>query len=137
MRRNTGTNDAAKFDPSAPAQASAHHDLKSDAAAYHTPPATVSNVIFANDPLCEVGTPGLVVHDGNGAPDNGYDWNDTAGTDPKYVDKFTPSSYPATYTTVCVSLLTNAGVTSAPVVVVVFADDGPGGAPGTELGRVN
>ena len=137
MRRNTGTNDAAKFDPSAPAQASAHHDLKSDAAAYHTPPATVSNVIFANDPLCEVGTPGLVVHDGNGAPDNGYGWNDTAGTDPKYVDKFTPSSYPATYTTVCVSLLTNAGVTSAPVVVVVFADDGPGGAPGTELGRVN
>ena len=137
MRRNTGTNDAAKFDPSAPAQASAHHDLKSDAAAYHTPPATVSNVIFANDPLCEVGTPGLVVHDGNGAPDNGYGWNDIAGTDPKYVDKFTPSSYPATYTTVCVSLLTNAGVTSAPVVVVVFADDGPGGAPGTELGRVN
>ncbi|MEJ5207339.1 GEVED domain-containing protein [Denitratimonas sp. CY0512] len=137
MRRNTGTNDAAKFDPSAPAQASAHHDLKSDAAAYHTPPATVSNVVFANDPSCQVGTPGLVVHDGNGAPDNGYGWNASAGTDPKYVDKFTPSSYPATYTTVCVSLLTNAGVTSAPVVVVVFADDGPGGAPGTELGRVN
>lgn len=137
MRRNTGTNDAAKFDPSAPAQTSAHHDLKSDAAAYHTPPATISNVIFASDPLCQVGTPGLVVNDGNGSPDNGYGWNAAAGTDPKYVDKFTPSTYPATFTTVCISMLTNTGLTSAPVKVVVFDDDGPGGAPGTELGRVN
>ncbi|HRO86767.1 MAG TPA: GEVED domain-containing protein [Chiayiivirga sp.] len=95
------------------------------------------NAILANDPLCDVGTPGLVVHDGNGAPDNGYGWNTTAGTDAKIVDKFTPSAYPASYSTVCVSLLTNAGLTSAPVQVVVFADDGAGGAPGTELGRVS
>lgn len=97
----------------------------------------LGNAILANDPLCDVGTPGLVVHDGNGAPDNGYGWNTTAGTDAKIVDKFTPSAYPASYSTVCVSLLTNAGLTSAPVQVVVFADDGAGGAPGTELGRVS
>lgn len=97
----------------------------------------VGNAILANDPLCEVGTPGLVVHDGNGAPDNGYGWNPSAGTDAKIVDKFTPTAYPANYTTVCVTLLTNAGLTSAPVSVVVYADDGAGGAPGTELGRVN
>ncbi len=95
------------------------------------------NAILANDPICDVGTPGLVVHDGNGAPDNGYGWNASAGTDAKIVDKFTPSAYPASYSTVCVTLLTNAGLTSVPVQVVVFADDGPGGAPGTELGRVS
>jgi len=97
---------------------------------------TGGNTVLANDPLCVVGTPGLVVHDGNIAPDNGYGWNAIAGTDPKYVDKFTPDSYPATYTTVCMTLLSNTGLTTAPVQVVVFDDDGPGGSPGTELGRV-
>lgn len=96
----------------------------------------VGNTVLANDPLCVAGTPGLVIHDGDGSPDNGYGWNAVAGTDPKYVDKFTPESYPATYTTVCATFLSNTGLSSAPVQVVVFADDGPGGEPGTELGRV-
>ena len=97
----------------------------------------VVNAVLANDPMCEVGTPGLVVHDGNAAPDNGYGWNASAGTNARIVDKFTPAAYPASYSTVCVTLLTNAGLTSAPVQVVVYADDGAAGAPGTELGRVS
>ncbi len=131
-------NDAVKATAAGLAQDPVNHtDLVASAALSGTTLPTVGNVVFANDPLCAVGTPGLVVHDGDGLPQNGYGWNPAAGTDPKIVDKFTPSTYPAKYTTVCVSLLTNAGVTSAPVKVVVFADDGAGGAPGTELGRVS
>ena len=133
-RNQARANDIARGGDAEPAQYGAHESLRgySDGAL----PA-VRNVVFANDPLCDVGTQGLVVHDGNGVPDNGYGWNAAAGTDAKIVDKFTPSMYPASYSTVCVSLVSNAGVTSAPVTVVVFDDNGPGGAPGTELGRVS
>ena len=53
------------------------------------------------------------------------------------VDKFTPTSYPMTYNTVCVTFLSLTGLTSAPVKVLVYADDGAGGAPGTLLGSVD
>ena len=35
----------------------------------------------------------------------------------------------------CFSFITNAGVTSLPMDIVVYAADGAGGSPGTELGR--
>lgn len=136
-RMQTINNDAAKAAAAGEPRNEAQTDLFMSAALSGAPLPTIRNVVLANDPLCAVGTTGLVVHDGNGVPDNGYGWNASAGTDPKIVDKFTPSTYPATYRTVCVSLVTNAGLTTAPVKVVVFADDGPGGAPGTELGRVS
>ena len=83
--------------------------------------------------ICDPGTLNLIVHD-DGQGENGYGWNPTAGTDGRYADKFTPAAYPATINTVCMSFITNAGVTSFNFKVAVYAADGAGGAPGTLLG---
>lgn len=89
-----------------------------------------------NDPECNVGTPGLLVHDDNEAPDDGYGFNPIAGAPSGYFDKFTPSNYPATFSTVCLSFVTRRDpAPTLPIELVVYADDGAGGAPGTELGR--
>jgi hypothetical protein len=78
--------------------------------------------------------PGIVIHD-DGTVENGYGGG--PGITVIYADKFTPATYPSTYTSVCLAfnrLCT--GPTSYPMEVVVFDDDGPGGSPGTELGAV-
>ena len=55
----------------------------------------------------------------------------------RFVDKFTPNAYPASFSSVCLALSTQAGgPPSWPVNVVVYADDGPGGSPGRELGTM-
>jgi hypothetical protein len=78
--------------------------------------------------------PGIVIHD-DGTVENGY--LSAPGITGIFVDKFTPTSYPSTYTSVCLAFDTLcAGPTSYPVEVVVFDDDGPGGSPGSELGAM-
>src|SRR5262249_53874418 len=78
--------------------------------------------------------PGIVIHD-DGTVENGY--SGCPGIMSIWADKFTPATYPATYTSVCLSFnRLCVGPTSQQIEIVVFDDDGPGGSPGTELGAM-
>jgi hypothetical protein len=78
--------------------------------------------------------PGIVIHD-DGTVETGY--QSGPGILGIFVDKFTPASYPSTYTSVCLAFMRLCGATTSErVEVVVFDDDGPGGSPGTELGAM-
>ena len=81
--------------------------------------------------------PGIVIHD-DGTIENGYSGNPLAGiTEVRFVDKFTPTAYPASFSSVCVAMSTQSGGPPTwPVNLVVYADDGPGGSPGRELGTM-
>jgi len=92
-----------------------------------------SNVVAGVD--CGVSVPGIIVHD-DGVPENGYSGNATTVSSFVGVDKFTPSGYPGTFTSVCTAFVTNAGATSVDYEVVIFDDTGAGGGPGAELGAV-
>ena len=75
--------------------------------------------------------PGIVIHD-DGGIENGYSGNPALVTEVRFVDKFTPSSYPGSYSSVCLDfVILSGGPATYPIDVVVFDDDGPGGAPGT------
>ena len=53
--------------------------------------------------------PGIVIHD-DGTIENGYSGNPGAGvTEVRFADKFTPTSYPSTYSSVCLDFVTLAG----------------------------
>ena len=78
--------------------------------------------------------PGIVIHD-DGTVEDGY--TSGPGITGIFADKFTPAVYPSSYTSVCVAFNTLCGgPRSQPIEIVVFADDGPGGSPGTELGSL-
>jgi hypothetical protein len=78
--------------------------------------------------------PGIVIHD-DGTVETGY--QSGPGVLGIFADKFTPASYPSSYTSVCLAFnRLCGGPTSERVEVVVFDDDGPGGSPGTELGAM-
>jgi hypothetical protein len=78
--------------------------------------------------------PGIVIHD-DGSVESGY--TSGPGITGTLADKFTPAVYPSSYTSVCVAFNTLCGgPRSQPIEIVVFADDGPGGSPGTELGSL-
>jgi hypothetical protein len=78
--------------------------------------------------------PGIVIHD-DGTVETGY--QSGPGILGIFADKFTPTSYPSIYTSVCLAFnRLCGGNTSENVEVVVFDDDGPGGSPGTELGAM-
>ncbi len=78
--------------------------------------------------------PGIVIHD-DGTVETGY--QSGPGITGIFADKFTPASYPSSYTSVCLAFNRLCGDgTSERVEVVVFDDDGPGGSPGTELGAM-
>ncbi|CAN5513801.1 hypothetical protein BH20VER1_BH20VER1_03670 [soil metagenome] len=81
--------------------------------------------------------PGIVIHD-DGTIENGYSGNPAAGiTQVRFVDKFTPTAYPASFSSVCLAMLTQSGgPPSWPVNLVIYDDDGPGGSPGRELGHM-
>lgn len=89
-------------------------------------------VVAPDGTPCGASTPGIIIHD-DGEGEDGFGWQNTV-TDGRFVEKFTPSVYPATFSTVCFSLITNAGTTSAPIDIIVYAADGAGGSPGTLLG---
>ena len=82
--------------------------------------------------------PGIVIHD-DGTIENGYSGSPGAGvTEVRFVDKFTPTSYPSTYSSVCLDFVTLAGgPPTYNVDIVVYDDDGAGGSPGTLLGSLN
>jgi len=78
--------------------------------------------------------PGIVIHD-DGTVETGY--QSAPGISGIFADKFTPASYPSSYTSVCLAFMRLCGgPTSERVELVVFDDDGPGGSPGTELGAM-
>ena len=78
-----------------------------------------------------------MIHD-DGTIENGYSGNPQAFiTEVRFVDKFTPTAYPASFRSVCVALSTQSGgPPSWPATIVVYAEDGPGGSPGRELGSM-
>ena len=82
---------------------------------------------------CEVES-GIIIHD-DGTINNGYTRPPDDVNEVIFVDLFTPSDYPASFTAVCVAFL-SLGPTSLDFDVVLFANDGPAGAPGTELGSL-
>src|SRR6266850_3381019 len=66
--------------------------------------------------------PGIVIHD-DGGIENGYSGNPALVTEVRFVDKFTPSSYPATFTSVCLDFVIVAGgPPTYPIDVVVYDD---------------
>ena len=73
---------------------------------------------------------GLIIHD-DGNIDNGYSGNPESVDSVTLVEGFTPAE-PGTLGTVCISFLST-GPASVDFELVVFDDDGVGGAPGTEL----
>jgi Na+-transporting methylmalonyl-CoA/oxaloacetate decarboxylase gamma subunit len=81
--------------------------------------------------------PGIVIHD-DGTIENGYSGNPVAGINQvRFVDRFTPTAYPASFSSVCIAHLTQSGgPPSWPVNLVIYDDDGPGGGPGRELGHM-
>jgi hypothetical protein len=83
---------------------------------------------------CE-GAPGLVIHD-DGTVENAYTGNGAWEGGVRIVDKFTPTAYPASISAVCLAFAGSAGVDNLDFDIVVYADNGPGGAPGTELGSM-
>ena len=81
--------------------------------------------------------PGIVIHD-DGGIENGYSGNPTLVSEVRFVDKFTPGSYPASYSSVCLDfVILSGGPPTYPIDVVVYDDDGAGGSPGTLLGQLN
>ena len=81
--------------------------------------------------------PGIVIHD-DGGIENGYSGNPALVSEVRFADKFTPSSYPASYSSVCLDfVILPGGPATYPIDVVVFDDDGAGGAPRTLLGELN
>jgi subtilisin-like proprotein convertase family protein len=81
--------------------------------------------------------PGIIIHD-DGGIENGYSGAPGLVTEVRFVDKFTPSSYPASFTSVCLDfVILPGGPATYPVDVVVYDDDGAGGSPGTLLGELN
>lgn len=76
-------------------------------------------------------TPGLIIQD-DGSVDAG--WGFVAATDSRFVDRFTPTAYPANLGIVCFAMGGNPGApTSLSGEIIVVDDDGAGGAPGTQL----
>lgn len=89
-----------------------------------------------------VGTPALGANDcaggeiyDDGGAENGYSGNAGLISTFEGVMQFTPSSYPATYDTVCLGLVSLAGA-NLDFEVEVRDDDGAGGTPGTLLGTL-
>jgi hypothetical protein len=87
---------------------------------------------------CDESTPGIVVHD-DGMPEDGYRDGSGLFSLAGYVDRFTPSAYPATYTSACVSFLASPSApgTSQAFQLVVYDDSGWDGGPGNLLAAVD
>lgn len=87
-----------------------------------------------DDEACLPDAPGVLLNDDNLA-DDGYFFPPEL-TSVRLVEKFTPVSYPAAFTRVCVSLFSDAGIETLDFDVLVYEDDGANGGPGTLLASV-
>ena len=85
-------------------------------------------------PGCGEAVPGMLLHD-DGMPDDGYRDGSGLFSINAYVDRFTPSAYPATLTTACVSFLT-LGPTTQDFELIVYDDTGFDGSPGNLIASV-
>lgn len=83
---------------------------------------------------CDAATPGILMHD-DGTPEDGYRDGSGLFSINAYVDRFTPSAYPATLTIACVSFLTS-GPTSQDFDLIVYDDTGFDGSPGNLIASV-
>lgn len=81
-----------------------------------------------------IGEPDLIIHD-DGSPENGYGATPDLVGEVRWVDRFTPSNYPASMDAICLGFV-GGEPTLLDFDIVVFDDDGPGGSPGTELGSL-
>jgi len=82
--------------------------------------------------VCGAATTGSIIHD-DGSVDTNYWLNGRA--DAAAVEKFTPTSYPNSFSTVCFQFITtNANQSTLNFTILVFDDDGTDGGPGTLLG---
>jgi hypothetical protein len=77
---------------------------------------------------------GLIVHD-DGSAENGYGGGSNWRIGMVLVERFVPPSWPASIGSFCLPL-TAQGASAAEFEIVVFRDNGPDGAPGTELGSL-
>ncbi len=82
---------------------------------------------------CE-SVPGLLALD-DGTIENGYSGNPDVVSEVRFTNRFTPESYPSRLNHVCVAFR-GPGGPQLDFDVVVYAADGPDGAPGTFLGAV-
>jgi len=87
-------------------------------------------------PGCDDATPGIIIHD-DGQPEDGYRDGSGLFTIAGYVDRFTPTRYPATFTSACVAFLASMPGTDQPFQLVVYDDTGWDGRPGKLLGSVD
>jgi hypothetical protein len=85
-------------------------------------------------PGCDDATPGILVHD-DGTPEDGYRDGSGLFSINAYVDRFTPSAYPATLTTACVSFLA-LGPATQDFDLIVYDDTGFDGGPGNLIASV-
>src|SRR5690606_35382617 len=88
------------------------------------------------EPSGDCSGPDSIIHD-DGNIENGASGNPASVSQMEFVNKFTPVSYPATIESVCSSFITVAGGTPDLFYdIVVYDDDGAGGAPGTLIGEM-
>jgi hypothetical protein len=85
-------------------------------------------------PGCEAATAGMLLHD-DGSPEDGYRDGSGLFSINAYVDRFTPTAYPATLTTACVAFLT-LGPTTQDFELIVYDDTGFNGGPGNLIASV-
>ncbi len=85
-------------------------------------------------PGCDEATPGILVHD-DGTPEDGYRDGSGLFSINAYVDRFTPSAYPATLTAACVSFL-SLGPTAQDFQLIIYDDSGFDGSPGNLIASV-
>jgi len=77
---------------------------------------------------------GLIVHD-DGSAENGHGGSSNWQNGMVLVDRFVPPAWPASISSFCLPLAAQ-GASAAEFEIVVFRDNGPDGAPGTELGSL-
>ena len=92
--------------------------------------------VAARGAVVPTGCSGGEVHD-DGTPENGYGWS-PAVTDGRFVERFTPTTYPFRYGELCICWVRSSQGTDDTIAfeVVAYDDDGPSGAPGTLLGSL-
>ena len=118
--------------PSPVERKAAANDATRDRFRSHAPEAPV--VRGEITPGCGEATPGMLVHD-DGTPEDGYRDGSGLFSINAYVDRFTPSAYPATLVTACVSFLT-LGPTTQDFALIVYDDTGFDGGPGNLIASV-
>src|SRR5690606_26438561 len=88
------------------------------------------------EPSGDCSGPDSIIHD-DGNIENGASGNPASVSQMEFVNKYTPVGYTATIESVCLSFITVAG--GSPDLfydIVVYDDDGAGGAPGTLIGEM-